>query len=79
MEQELTNTDETEEYSIAVVGSVGGKSSITQRFIQKAYIPLLIDDHYGYTKHTKIDGRQCCLSILDTVGQRLLFVFSLIS
>ena len=58
-------------YKIVVVGSGGvGKSTLTCQLVQArfvvAYDPTLED---SYRKAMKIDGENCILDILDTVGQ----------
>jgi len=59
-------------YKIVLVGTGGvGKSAITIQliqghFIENEYDPTIED---SYKKHTKIDGEECILDILDTAGQ----------
>ena len=59
-----------EKYVVAMLGAAAvGKSSITQRYINNMFLPSYnptIEDYYN--KHTKIDGEETLISILDTAG-----------
>jgi small GTP-binding protein len=67
----MEKKDQIEEYKIAVVGAGGvGKSAITVQYIQNVFVqdydPTIED---SYRKHTKVDGTNVHLEILDTAGQ----------
>ena len=58
------------EYKLVVLGSGGvGKSALTVQFVQgifvEKYDPTIED---SYRKQVEVDGAQCMLEILDTVG-----------